>query len=121
MNLWDRAKQIKHGIEVISEWLGDGGQVVDQETAQKRANICLKCPLNVPTVVVVDAVARAIKKHLSVKNELALRVEGEKSLHTCQACGCVLRLLVWEPQSRVKVNMTPEETEKTPSHCWKLE
>lgn len=121
MNLFDRSKQIAHGAESIAEWLGSGGVVVDRDTAQARADVCLKCPMNEPRIIVTDLIAKAIRRHLEVKNKLELRVQGEKQLHTCAACGCVLRLLIWEEQSRIKSQMTPEETEKTPTHCWKLQ
>jgi len=121
MNLLYRASQLAHGFEVLKEWLGEGGQVVDQDTAQHRANICLKCPHNITGFPVASVVAKAIKLHLSVKNKVGLRVDGEKQLHTCDLCGCVLRLLIWEGQSRVSGHLTELEKTKSPSYCWKLE
>ena len=121
MNIVDRAKRIAHGVQVISEWLGEGGHVVDQEVAQHRANVCLKCPNNDAGFAPATATALAIRKHLEVKNKIGLRVEGEKSIHTCAACSCVLRLLIWEPQDRVKRHMTEIEKSRTPDFCWKLE
>lgn len=120
LNLFDQVKNIAHGVQSITEWLGSGGVVVDQETAQKRANVCLTCPNNIPSIIVTEAVAMAIKRHLSVKNEVGLRVDGEKSLHSCSVCSCVLKLLIWEPQSNVTAQMTETEKAKLPAHCWKL-
>lgn len=127
MNLLERAKQIAHGVEVIKEWLGDGGQVVSQSEAQERADICraggpngTPCPNNFQGFSFATPVALAIKRHLEVKNKLALRVEGEKSLHTCSECGCCIRLLIWQPQSQVQAELTDEEKETLPAHCWKL-
>lgn len=119
MNVLDRAKQITHGVQSVTEWLGSGGQVVDYETAQSRAIVCLECPKNVGGWAVTNFVAMAIKRHLQVKNKLNLKVQGERKLKTCSACGCVLRLLVWEPQDRVRNQITEEELKRLPEECWK--
>lgn len=121
MSLLDKAKSIPHGIAVITKWLGSGGEVVAPEAAQKRAGICLNCPLNIPGFQLTQGVAAAIKQVLAVKNRLQLRVQGEKRLGTCAACGCALKLQVHEPQSKVIAEMTVDERRNLPAHCWKLE
>lgn len=120
MNLWDSVKHIPDGIKNLTDWLGSGGKIVDPAEAQRRANTCVNCGLNKPGATVTTAVALAIRAQLGVKNKLKLRVDGEKSLHTCQACGCVLRLLIWEPQDRVEASITDEEASKLPGMCWKI-
>jgi hypothetical protein len=127
MNLLDQARKIPDGVKHITEWLGAGGTVCGVDEAQKRADICNKgvdgkpCPHNVKGYAVPTAMALAIKKHLGFKNKLNLRVQGEKQLHTCQACGCVLRLLIWEKIDMVRSQMSEEERSVTPAHCWKLD
>lgn len=120
MNLLERAKTIADGAKNLAIWVGSGGLVVSQEDAQARAEICLNCPLNEPGMAVTSEVASATRAFLEFKNQLRLRVNGEKSLHHCKGCGCVLRLLIWEPQDRVKAQMTSEEIAITPKYCWKL-
>lgn len=120
MNIWDQIKAIPGGVVNLKDWLGDGGQVVDPKTAQARANVCITCGLNKPGLSVTTAVALAVRAHLGVKNKLKLRVDGEKSLNSCQACGCVLRLLIWETQERVELGITEEERAKLPGMCWKI-
>lgn len=119
MNLLDQAKAIPHGIRVISEWLGSGAQICDSAEAQRRADVCLKCPKNVAGLEITKAVALAIKEHLGVKNKLNLRVNGEKSLHTCDVCLCVLRLQIWHPIDKVRSELDEAELRKLPAHCWK--
>jgi hypothetical protein len=119
MNLWQSASKIPHGAEQISEWLGSGGNAVDPATAQRRADICLKCPHNQPGLNVTKAVALAVRSFLDLKNKLKLRVKGEKSLGACDICTCQLRLQVHEPQELVVLGLTPEEMEKLPEFCWK--
>lgn len=119
MNLLEQAKHIPHGVEVIAKWLGSGGSVVDAETSQRRADICIPCPNNVDGMMVVEAVALATKKFLSVKNAMKLHVNGEKKLGRCKLCGCVLRLQVHEPQEKVEAEVTDEEAKLLPDFCWK--
>lgn len=120
MNLLEQAKHIPHGLKVISEWLGSGGEVVDKETAQERANTCLKCPSNVEGSAVTAAVAGAIKRHLEVKNRLGLTVDGAKKLKMCNYCGCQLNLLIWQKQEKVESELSDMEKESLPAFCWKL-
>ncbi len=121
MNLIDRAKNIGVGVEHIMKWLGDGGEVVDQQAAQKRAFTCINCPKNVSAGIPETAVALSIRRILEAKNKLELRVTGEKSLKSCAACGCVLRLLIWEKQDRIEPFLSEQEREELPPQCWKLE
>jgi hypothetical protein len=128
MNLLDQAKHIPHGVAVISKWLGSGGEVVDQQTAQARACTCVgpnnpthkRCSNNVAGFRPTETVAAAVKQYLSVKNGLGLKVHGEEELGTCSACGCVLKLIIWEPQTKVQREITDDERPRLPSWCWKL-
>lgn len=116
MNLFDHAKKFKEGAKIITEWLGQGAITVDRETAQARADVCLKCPLNVKEGSFTRAVADAIKRQLEIKSKMNLRVNGEKSLHTCTGCGCANRLKIWLPMR----NILPLESEMPSFHesCW---
>ncbi|MGV1047663.1 MAG: hypothetical protein ACOYD4_03940 [Solirubrobacterales bacterium] len=124
--LFERVRHIPHGVEVITKWLGSGGQVVDREESQARADICngkksgTPCEHNVHGEPVTKAVALAVKQFLAIKSSISLRVDGEKSLGTCKVCGCVLRLQVHEPQDKVFRELSEEEIATLPDHCWKL-
>lgn len=123
MTILDQIRHIPDGIKHISDWLGDGGEVVRKTDAQARADVCNRgfngerCPFNARGVKMSTPVALAIKRHLEVKNSLNLRVEGEKQLGTCEACGCSLRLLVWQTQDRIRLQT---DGEHLPAECWKL-
>lgn len=120
MNILEQAKQFAEGAKEITDWLGDGGHVVDQVAAQERASTCLTCAKNVPVGIVKDSIAAVTRKTLEIKNKLGLHVLGEKSLGQCEDCGCVLRLLIWEPQSRIEPFIDEETRAKLPTFCWKL-
>ena len=116
MNLIERAKQFKEGAQTIMDWLGAGAQKVHPTLAQSRADVCLRCPLNVKQSAMTEAMADAVKKQVEIKNRLQLRVKGEKSLLSCAACGCVTRLKIWLPIE----NILPEDQErhKFDPECW---
>lgn len=114
----DRVKSIPRGVETISEWLHDGTGPVDISTAQRRADVCLKCPHNKSGGVLSNVVASAVKRHLEVKSKLGLRVLGEKSLHECEICRCQNRLKIWVPIETLSRHSSPDDN--FPSHCWQI-
>lgn len=118
MSLLEQAKKYIHGEEILRQWVGDGAVPVERELAEKRAAVCLKCPKNEPGFVPVETVALAIKKLVSFKNDMQLRVNGERSLFTCSACSCPLRTKIWIPFERI----APDEQEKQllDAACWLL-
>lgn len=120
MNLLDQVKSIPQGAFHIAQWLGANGTVVPQEEAQARADICVTCPKNIGELAIATPVASAVKKIIALKNQIKLRVDGESKLHTCEVCGCALRLLVWQPSNLVQSQLTEEERQQTPAHCWKI-
>lgn len=118
MNLLTRITKLGKGADILKNWLGSGGICVSQEVAQARANVCLKCPMNSDTHAFTEGVAAAIKDHLEFKNSQGLRVEGEKSLHTCKICLCANRLKIWCPLDLLERRMTEDERGMYPTECW---
>jgi hypothetical protein len=117
----EKAKAIPRGVEILSDWLGDGGTPVGPSDSQRRANACLKCPANQKGGAFTEAVASAIRKHIEVKNHIGLHVMGEKSLGMCQVCSCQLRLKVHIPTSYIKDTLMDGEIERfqaSNSQCW---
>ncbi len=58
-NVLDRAKQFSDGVAIITEWLGSGARIVAKELAQKRANICIECPMNQAESFLSETIASA--------------------------------------------------------------
>ena len=86
------------------------GNMVDQAEADRRANICSTCPLNV-TVKGCWGCAGLMKKVVElVGNKQTSR---DATLESCKVCGCVLRAKVWLPLD-AEVNVKLEY----PPHCW---
>ena len=118
MNLWQRITKIGKGTQIIRDWLGSDGVAVDRTLAHSRADICLKCPNNVQGAKITEAIADAIKSHVQVKNEMGLRVLGEKSLGQCSVCLCSLRLKIWCPIEFISGHLEKEELDKFVPYCW---
>lgn len=116
MNLIDRAKAIKEGAGIIHDWLGAGAITVQPDHAQRRANICIACPMNIKGGIVTAAVAQAVKRQVSLKNKLNLRVTGEKSLGRCSACFCESKLKIWLPLERIKPDA--QDVKAFHESCW---
>lgn len=86
------------------------GNMVDQAEADRRANICSTCPLNV-TVGGCWGCAGMMKKVVElVGNKQTSR---DSALESCKVCGCVLRAKVWLP-----VDAEANKGLEYPPHCW---
>jgi hypothetical protein len=107
-------------ILALTEWLGAGGVPVPGEEAQRRADICLTCPLNRTDVNLWDkvkgAVAESIRDQLEVKHQMEIYTHNETQLGICEACGCVLKLKVHVPLPHI-LNHTPD-LQKFDKCCW---
>lgn len=116
MSLLTKMQQFGHGASNIAEWLGDGGDVVDDCVAQERANICLACPMHDSSQTSKVLLGAAVRRVLEIKNKIGLRVENEDKLGTCRVCGCVLKLQIFEPDSLVT---NQSEKSHYAENCWK--
>lgn len=106
-------------LELYASWIGEGLRPVSQDMAQERARMCLNCPKHDVSRPIYEALAKGIaltvRQQIELKNQMKLRVEGEKSLHLCGACDCVLRLKIWAPLEFVKETTA---LEKLDVNCW---
>lgn len=113
MNL---TETIAKGAANIPDLFASG--VVDRETAQRRASICLLCPLHGPGNALVGAAAKAIKLALEMKSRMALRVDGEKRLQTCGVCNCAMRIKIWQPREKILENTADDDFARLDRACW---
>lgn len=111
-------KESVKAYELMKSWLGNGGRPVPLLQAQSRADVCLKCPMNVEKPIqelFTGAIALTIRRQIELKNKMSLRVEGEKSLHVCDGCNCVLKLKVHAP---LKFILENTDNMKLHPSCW---
>lgn len=127
MSLLEKLKDDIEGVNLIKDWLGEGGEPVSQMKADHRAFTCafgnngFPCPENKEPGWwdrVKSVIANWIRAELELKNHLNMRVASEDAVHMCRACGCCLKLKVWTPISYIKTHMPPEKIAKTTSYCW---
>lgn len=110
--------------KTTSAWLGEGGKPVPQEQAQHRAHVCLQCPLNVKKPLwelFAGAAAMLVHRQIELKNNLDLHVQDEEELNICTACGCILKLKVWQPLKFIEQNLTDEHRRNLDRFCWIFE
>lgn len=94
------------------EWIGSGREVVPAAEAQRRAAICLACPLNAPSEgclpcsVLYGMIEKSVPKHR--------RIEG---LEICGVCHCSNQAKVNLPADVVRES-NRERGLAFPSHCW---
>ena len=111
-------KRAAQGTGVILDWLTSGGAPVDQATANKRAEICITCPRNVPGSWFTVAPAELIRNTLSARSDLKLETPSDQSLKSCDVCKCLMRLKVWVPLHFIKDHTNPDVMAEFPSNCW---
>lgn len=115
------ANMIKEALtfyRIKKQWFGDGATPVDSQTAQARADVCLKCPYNQPMPIwelFAGSVAFAVKQQLRLKSEMKLRVNGEEDLHVCERCLCILSLKPFVPLQHI---LDSSDTSNLPEWCW---
>lgn len=117
-------KRSATGSRIINDWFGAGGLPVPIEQANKRANVCVTCPLNNMDndwfFGIPKSVAVAIHEQLKVKNQMTLKVDQEAKIGACDACGCHLPLAVHVPISHIVNQTRKSEWNDLPAYCWKV-
>ncbi len=114
-------KRSTAGIKLVVDWLGSGLKPVAIEIAERRAAICLKCPLNQESNFwqrIGAVAAQQVKKLLEVRNDLNLRLANEDKLFSCQACDCWLPLKLFSNLDHIKANTSEDVKARLHSDCW---
>lgn len=108
----ERVRQDAVAAKTLTEWLGAGGEPVAPALAERRAAICAQCPQNIIRRKRLEtSIAEAIRQQETVRSKIDLRTSNDQNLHTCQSCGCHLKLKVWVPLK----HLAPADF---PGHCW---
>lgn len=121
MKLWEELKNDKAGLELLSDWLGDGGEPVHQGIAEQRALVCIQCPNNTAPDwwdIVKNTIADWIRNELELKSKLKMSTTNDEKIHMCKMCGCCLKLKVWTPLDYIKKHVAPEKLSEAPQFCW---
>jgi hypothetical protein len=117
------ASKSKTGLQILSDWWGEGGIPVERHMAENRATVCAGCDQNkLPHFLekITDRVGQAILEQMKLKRDMGMEVAKEAELKMCHVCRCHLPLKVWVPLKTILGRTTPEELKKFPSLCWIL-
>jgi hypothetical protein len=118
-----KAKKLWAGIKTINDWVDSGEPAVAQEEAERRAAICVACPLNgqggLEKFFTVPA-AEAIRRQFSKMEGRKLATSQDDKLGICEACFCPMKLKVFSPMSFVKAHLTEAVIKdlRGGNNCW---
>lgn len=122
--LVENIKRSAAGARILGEWIGQGGKPVAPELAERRATICVSCPMNTMDshwlFGLPKTIAIAIHEQRRVKSQLELKVSVEDKLGTCDACKCQNQLAVWVPIHHIRKQTSRDIASKLDPRCWKL-
>ena len=102
----------------LGNWFIKGTPKVEQFEAERRATICLSCPMNQN----FDGCTTCAEKDL---REAIVGFMGDSktpfdaSLHTCFACGCTLKAAIRFPIEILQKQITEDVKALLPAYCWK--
>lgn len=113
--------EIINAAAVLKDWLGEGGDAVPVEMANRRSETCLHCPNHRGVhwwEHAKQSLAKSIAEQIVIKNQMGVRLEREQDMGICNACGCVLVLKCHVPLKHILAH-TDENTMKAfDSKCW---
>lgn len=108
-------------VSLVTQWLLGGDVFVSQEEANRRADICCRCPKNTGVHGCTSCgVLKAAKEMLGgITGNRTTPLDDR--LHACCLCGCLLKTIVHIRLDILHKGFTDEQRALSPSHCWKLE
>lgn len=115
-------KTVKSFTQFLWNWKLGGSQLVDQNTANLRAETCVACHNNVASGDVRKGCGVCQKVGNKALDSLRTKIIDEnhtpsdRRLLTCGICGCDLKISVWIPND---VLVSKEDANAYPEFCWK--
>lgn len=104
-----------HFLKVVWKWLASSGaELVPQSEADRRAEICASCPLNIP--ITGCSVCKGIAGKIFGITK-GRKTRWDSQLQGCGVCGCINKLQVFIPLKALEKGVTPEM--RFPNFCWK--
>lgn len=121
-------KRAAQGTAVVLDWLGAGGNPVAQELAEKRAAICVACPMNAApdwyTSAPAELIRQAVKAWQVLKGTpFAFQTSQGDKLKSCAACKCLLTLKTFVDIRHILAHTKPDvlnDLNPANPRCWIL-
>lgn len=119
----EKVKKVWQGVKSLNDWIDSGDSEVSKELSEKRAAVCLQCPMNG-----TEAAGQLFTKPLSeVVQKQFERLAGRKlstsldeKLGVCQACLCPMKLVVHIPLKHKLAHLGDETKKALHASCWVL-
>lgn len=114
-------KNVAAGAKTLASWIGSGANPVTREMAERRASVCVKCPLNEPgdlSNFFTRATSELIRMQIQTAQDLDLTTPHDSKLGVCSACDCPMRLKIFVPLDKILDHMLPEAKSALDSKCW---
>lgn len=99
-------------LNFAKDWIAQGGGLVAQEEANRRAEICKNCPLNQHLENCTGCFWRNLLKGAFAMFSRRSTPHDAK-LKQCGACSCELKLKVWFPKESMQ-----DDTVEWHESCW---
>ena len=103
---------IADGMRVFGKWFMERRPYVAQEEAERRAEICSKCYLNVN--VEGCGTCHDLAKFLAGD----VKTSFDPLLASCGVCKCLLKAKVHFPLTVLQESDTPQKQNQYPDFCW---
>lgn len=119
LNLWD----VVRGTQVMMSFVANGRQIVGRSEAERRAQICLRCPYNASFTKPCSGICQELKNVVSMIVDQQ-GTQYDSKLHSCNICGCFLQASIWlrlEDQCKGVTDTMKKQFEYTATNysCWK--
>lgn len=108
------------GTRVMMSFFASGRKLVSREEAERRAQICLKCPYNMTFSKPCSGVCPELKSVvMSITDSVGTQYDSK--LNSCTVCGCFLQAAIWMPlENQCKgVNELQKKQFSNAEGCWK--
>lgn len=116
-----QAKQLAGGVALLRDWTGTGAPV-SPELANKRAKVCVECPLNNRDPNWLDKLttetSEAVRSQMELKTTLKLATDLDEQLGVCDACLCPMKLKVWVPLDYILKHTSEDTYRALHPKCW---
>lgn len=115
-------KTVQSFVQFLWSWKLSDGKLVDQNTANLRAEICANCHNCKPSSETRAGCSSCNKMGRTILDKIrssiigGLKTTSDSKLQTCAICGCCLKISVWIPN---QVLLKLEDAEAYPGFCWK--
>ena len=110
------------GTQTMFRHILAGSPLVPEVEAERRAEICSRCPFNVSFSTPCNGICESLKKMVKAITGSAT-TSRNASLRSCFFCGCFLQSAVWLPLAIQLKPLSQEQKDKLKSvgECWKKE